>query len=204
MAVRMNRKSRLATSWARIGPGIDELIRTDLSGFEGAALRGLSRTLACWCVRLTHSELSDAEQEKLAARMGEQLRPPYRELASHLFSRWHRNGLFAQPLAELAELAKTRVLSSGEPPPTPLDIVNRVHEFLLWLESPEDRKRRGAYYTPQCVARVVMELAQERAASMTLDGLGIWSPFADVRDLAAGTGRFLRRGWRCFHASRVR
>lgn len=190
----MNRKSRLATSWAKIVPRIDDLIRTEFGAIEGAELRRLTRTLACWCVSLTHSELSDAELEKLAAWMGEQLRPPYRELAVCLFSRWHRNRSFAQPLAEFAELAKTRVLVSGNPPPTFLDIVNRVHEFLLWLEAPEDRKRRGAYYTPQCIARVVMELAQERAVSMTPDGLGIWSPTANVLDFAAGTGAFFAAG----------
>lgn len=190
----MNRKSRLATGWARMGPRIDAVVESMMGGMERGALRGFSRTLACWCVRLSHSKIANENRATLLAWLEAELAPNYRELARIAFSLWKCEGSFDEPLTEIAELARTRVMVAGEPAPTALDIVNRVHEFLLWLETPLERRTRGAYYTPQCVARTVMELAQERAISMTPDGLGIWSSSVKVVDFAAGTGAFFAAG----------
>lgn len=190
----MNRKSRLATSWERIAPRIDALIDAEILDHGGRERRSLARTIACWCVRLVHADLVQEQRPHLRDWLEKTLTEPYRTLVRLLFQLQQSDGEFADPLSEIASLAKTRVLAAGDPKPTPLDIVNRVHELLLWLETPIDRKRRGAYYTPQAVAQVVMELVHERLVSMTADGLGLWNPDARVVDFAAGTGAFFAAG----------
>ncbi len=190
----MTRKSRLSTSWQRLAPQIDRLIEAEIGSSlisqDANRLRSLSRTLACWCVRLTHSKLNDEALASLFRWMKDHSHSPYGPLAEILFRHNCVTGGFKGPLAEIAVLAKTRVLTAGAPPPTPLDIVNRVHELLLWLEAPQDRRDRGAYYTPQAVAQVLLQLAHERLVSMTPDGQGLWCPQARVLDFAAGTGSF--------------
>jgi hypothetical protein len=190
----MTRKSRLSTAWQRIAVEIDSVI---LREFGSAAvipdqgeLRSLSRTLACWCIRLVHSSLSHRQRESLREWSRRTFLAPFDALAAILFRLEHPTGEFAAPLNEIASLAQTRVISEGDPPPSSLDVVNRVHELLLWLETPHARRQRGAYYTPQGIAKVVVEIAHERMAAITPDGRGLWSPTSRVLDFAAGTGAF--------------
>lgn len=161
---------------------------------DAATIRSHSRILACWWIRRCHSKtpLPDhpSHQEWLLA----QLSPPLRSLYGRLFAQNNchsNNAAINAALGAFSEIAQSRVLNAGDPPPSPLDVVNRVHEFLLWLETPKERRVRGAYYTPQSVASVLIELAHERLLKMNPGSLGIFCPSVRLLDPAAGTGAFV-------------
>ena len=194
----MTRKSRLSTAWQRLAPQIEQIIasglKSELAPLSERKLRSYARTLACWTVRLAHSNLSADHVESLASWIQSHCGAPGITLAELFVGNFSHTGKLPEPLLELSDLARTRVLCAGDPTPSALDVVNRVHELLLWLDAPQERRDRGAYYTPQAVARTLLELAHERFIGMTGDKRGLGSPQARVLDFAAGTGAFFAAG----------